>query len=112
MLLFDESDAADSSACCSEPAGLNTVFPGISGAGGGRTGAVVLSRYIRGGTVSTAAYNHYSLLRSVEDIFGVSHLGTRLSKGCGHSAPMSSPLSVDGTFPTSRGINAISSTLR
>jgi len=27
------------------------------------------------GTVSTVPYNHYSLLRSIEDIFGLPHLG-------------------------------------
>jgi hypothetical protein len=30
---------------------------------------------IRPGTVSTVDYNHYSLLRTVEDIFGLPHLG-------------------------------------
>ena len=43
--------------------------------GGGRIGAVLLSPLIRPGTVSTVAYNHYSLLRSIEDIFGLPHLG-------------------------------------
>jgi len=36
---------------------------------------VLLSPLIRPGTVSTAEYNHYSLLRTVEDIFGLPHLG-------------------------------------
>ena len=43
--------------------------PGIIGPGGGRVGAVMLSPYIRPGTVSMVPYNHYSFLRSVEDIF-------------------------------------------
>jgi len=43
--------------------------------GGGRIGAVLLSPLIRPGTVSTAPYNHYSLLRTIEDIFGLPHLG-------------------------------------
>ena len=38
-------------------------------------GAVLLSPFIRPGTVSTVFYNHYSMLRSIEDIFGLSHLG-------------------------------------
>ena len=46
-----------------------------SGPGGGRVGAVLLSPLIRPGTVSTADYNHYSLLRTVEDIFSLPHLG-------------------------------------
>jgi hypothetical protein len=35
----------------------------------------VLSPFVKPGTVSTVDYNHYSLLRSIEDIFGLSHLG-------------------------------------
>jgi phosphatidylinositol-3-phosphatase len=43
--------------------------------GGDNTGAVLLSPFIKPGTVSTVPYNHYSMLRSVEDIFGLTHLG-------------------------------------
>jgi hypothetical protein len=35
----------------------------------------VLSKFIKGGTVSDHGYNHYSLLKTVEDIFGLHHLG-------------------------------------
>jgi phosphatidylinositol-3-phosphatase len=49
--------------------------PGKNGSGGGRTGAILLSPLIRPGTVSTVDYNHYSLLRTIEDIFGLPHLG-------------------------------------
>jgi hypothetical protein len=45
------------------------------GPGGGRIGAVLVSHFIRPGTVSTTPYNHYSLLRTVEDIFALEHLG-------------------------------------
>jgi hypothetical protein len=34
-----------------------------------------LSRFIKPGTVSNVPYNHYSLLRSIEDVFGLRHLG-------------------------------------
>ncbi len=47
----------------------------MGGPGGGRVGAVLISPFIKPGTVSTVDYNHYSSLRSIEDIFGVSHLG-------------------------------------
>ena len=50
-------------------------LPGKTGPGGGRIGAVLLSPLIRPGTVSTIPYNHYSLLRTIEDIFGLPHLG-------------------------------------
>jgi hypothetical protein len=75
IINFDEALSIDASACCREPSGPNTKNPGVNGPGGGRTGAVLLSRFIKPGTVSNVPYNHYSLLRSVEDIFGLSHLG-------------------------------------
>ena len=74
-IIFDEAASSDTSSCCGEMAGPNSPSPGINGPGGGDTGAVLLSPCIKPGTVTTRAYNHYSLLRSVEDIFGLSHLG-------------------------------------
>lgn len=47
----------------------------LKGAGGGRVGAVLLSPFIRPGTVSNVPYNHYSLLKSLEDSFGLKYLG-------------------------------------
>lgn len=80
IVMFDESDAGssnqDTRSCCHEPTGPNTVSPGITGQGGGLMGAVVLStRFVHAGTVSDEPYNHYSLLRSLEDMYGLSHLG-------------------------------------
>lgn len=40
--------------------------------GGGITGSVLISPYIKPGTVSTTNYNHYSWLRTMEDVFQVS----------------------------------------
>jgi len=79
IVMFDESDAvpqSDARYCCHEPSGPNTPLPGMSGQGGGLMGAVVLSnRFVRAGTVSDEPYNHYSLLRTFEDLYGVTHLG-------------------------------------
>jgi phospholipase C len=81
IVTFDEAEAtgskADSSACCHELPSPNTLSNGglHPGPGGGRTGAVLLSPCIRPGTVVSAPYNHYSLLRSIEDNFGLPHLG-------------------------------------
>ena len=75
IITFDESASVDASACCNEPSGPNTQFPGAHGPGGGRIGAVVLSPFIRPGTVSSVPYNHYSMLRSIEDLFGLKHIG-------------------------------------
>jgi hypothetical protein len=79
IITFDESDSRGDDAatdCCAEQ-GLpgERQQPGIIGAGGGRVGAVLLSRFIKPGTVSTVPYNHYSTLRYVEDQFGLEHLG-------------------------------------
>lgn len=43
----------------------------ILGFGGDRPGALLLSKYIRPGTVTETPYNHYSLLKSLEQIFGI-----------------------------------------
>lgn len=52
------------------PAGANLQYNlHYVGVGGDRTGAVLLSKWIKPGTVSDVQYNHYSLLKSLEDIF-------------------------------------------
>jgi phospholipase C len=77
IIMFDESDGpqSDATACCGETPGPESPSPGISGPGGGRTGAVLLSNAIQAGSVNDTPFNHYSLLRSIEDIFGLAHLG-------------------------------------
>jgi hypothetical protein len=80
-IIFDEAATSDASSCCNEQSGPNTVLPGITGPGGGRTGAVLLSKYIAPGTVSSLSYNHYALLRTIEDAFGQSRLGFACQSG-------------------------------
>lgn len=77
VITFDESDSpqTDASACCGEGPGPNSPLPGITGLGGGRVGALVLSHYARPGAFSTTPYNHYSLLASIEDLFELPYLG-------------------------------------
>jgi hypothetical protein len=75
IITFDESENSDTSSCCGEIPGPNSASPGISGPGGGDVGAVLLSPCIVPGTVTQTAYNHYTMLRSVEDIFGLRHIG-------------------------------------
>jgi hypothetical protein len=89
VIVNDEADG-DTGACCDEPSGPNVSAPGLppsaakdgtfaagagGGKGGGRTGALVLSPYVRAGTTSTTPYNHYSLLKSIEDVFALPYLG-------------------------------------
>jgi hypothetical protein len=77
VVTFDEAENGDASACCGELPGYNTPNPGglTPGPGGGRTGAVLVSQFIQPGTTNATPYNHYSLLKSTEDIFGLAHLG-------------------------------------
>ncbi|HVP75001.1 MAG TPA: alkaline phosphatase family protein [Gaiellaceae bacterium] len=51
--------------------------------GGGDTGSVLISPYIRPGSVSRVFYNHYSWLRTMEDLFNVDHASHGLD-GQGH----------------------------
>ena len=85
VITFDESDGAGadgSSACCGEKRLPGARFPpGFSGPGGGRVGAIVLSKFVKPGTVSAVSYNHYSLLRTVEALFGLPYLGYAAEKG-------------------------------
>jgi hypothetical protein len=71
-------DRADSSSCCGQTAAVNeppSVDPQAPVAGGGRTGAIVLSPHARPGQASEIPYNHLALLRTIEDAFGLEHLG-------------------------------------
>jgi hypothetical protein len=107
VLTFDEAGFSDSRACpaldqstCGSPVGPNVSNPGYSPilgmfhfqtapsatyqyAGGGQIGAVVFNkRYVTPGSVnSTGYYNHFSALRSYEDLLGVTRGG---DDGLGH----------------------------
>ena len=50
---------------------------------GGDTGTVLISPLIKPGTVSSTYYNHYSTLRTLEDIFNVARKSRGLD-GMGH----------------------------
>ena len=83
LVTFDESESGADS-CCGEVNGPNTPNNGGGnsvGSGGGRIGAVMLSPCIKPGTVTNIAYNHYSMLRWVEDNFGVPHLANAATAG-------------------------------
>jgi hypothetical protein len=116
VITFDESDPVnDLSACCNEQPGPNFAFPGFSpllevrhyvpkpttpgsDPGGGKIGALLLNaKYIVPGTHNTTGqYNHYSALRSYEDLLGLTSGGT---DGHGHlgfaAAPGLSPFGSD-----------------
>jgi hypothetical protein len=73
-ITFDEAANSETTACCGEEPGPDSPFPGITGPGGGRTGAVLISPFIKPGTTSAVEYNHYSSLASWETLFGVPRL--------------------------------------
>jgi phosphatidylinositol-3-phosphatase len=80
----DRSDPSYAAACCNETSGPNTHAPGNAGLapdtapGGGQIGALLLNaKYIVPGTTDiTGVYNHYSALRSYEDLLGLTSGGT------------------------------------
>jgi hypothetical protein len=78
--------AADSSSCCGAPEYPNLPAPASTeppatgpvkpSGGGGRVGMLLLSPYVAPGTIDKAAYyNHFSFLRSVEELLGLEPLG-------------------------------------
>jgi hypothetical protein len=80
MLVITSDEAGlgktgDSTACCKTPKSPNVAKPGLTGPGGGKVGALVLSVNTKPNTTSTVAYNHYALLCSMENVWGLKHLG-------------------------------------
>jgi len=77
IITADESDGpqSDADACCGPATSVNSPMPGITGPGGGKIGALLISRWVQPGSWSTTPYNHYSLLGSMEEIFGLPLLG-------------------------------------
>ncbi len=71
---------ADSSSCCGQPRFPNLPPPtGVAASlppeGGGQVGALLLSPFVKAHTTSQEPYDHFSLLRTIEDLFGLKHLG-------------------------------------
>lgn len=81
VITVDEAPAsgafADSSACCGQPLFPNDPSKTLAGAprGGGTVGALLLSPYVKGATTSQQEFNDFSLLRTIEDLFSLEHLG-------------------------------------
>lgn len=79
-----EGEAADASACCIAPDYPNLEEPEseepITGpvrqtGGGGQVGALLISPFIEAGTSSETYFDHYSLLVSLEELFGLERIG-------------------------------------
>lgn len=96
IITFDEG--TDSLACCDEQPSPELAHEGNGGMngtpfgpGGGIVGAVLLSPAIEPGTVTTNFYNHYSYLRSIEDIFRVRHIGYAADSAYPPASPSDQP---------------------
>jgi phosphatidylinositol-3-phosphatase len=70
---------ADSSSCCGQPRFPNLPAPtgaaALSPQGGGQVGLLLLSPFIKKGGLVQDTYNHYSLLATIEQAFGLPRLG-------------------------------------
>ena len=82
VIVSDQAPAsgtsADSSACCGQIHYLNTSNAGGTahpGPGGGLVGALVISKYAGKGVTDSTPSDHYTLLRTLEDVFKVKPLG-------------------------------------
>jgi hypothetical protein len=75
VITLDEARTANSAACCHTPPAPNAAQPGLNGPGGGLVGTLLVSSRVKAGTTSATPYNHYSLLCSIENMFGLKHLG-------------------------------------
>jgi hypothetical protein len=74
----------DTSGCCNNPVYPNLPPPPAEAPatgpvretnGGGRVGALLLSPFVEAGTTSETYFNHYSLLVTIEEMFGLERLG-------------------------------------
>jgi hypothetical protein len=99
----DQSDPSYAASCCNEVTGPNTHAPGNAGLatdtapGGGQIGALLLNpKYIvPGSTDTTGSYNHYSALRSYEDLLGLTTGGTDGQGHLGFAAAGLAPFGTD-----------------
>jgi hypothetical protein len=88
VITFDEARLGGPNGgdiCCNELPGPNVTQAGwVFGSGGGKVGALVLaspSLIVPGSKDKTGRYNHYSALRTYEDLLGITTGG---SDGLGH----------------------------
>jgi hypothetical protein len=74
----------DTSGCCNNPVYPNLPPPPAEApatgpvretGGGGRVGLLLLSPFVEAGTTSETYFNHYSLLVTIEELFGLERIG-------------------------------------
>ena len=65
VLTFDEDDGLGREGCCGVTPGAPSNF------GGGHIATIVITNHGPRGVSDATPYNHYSLLRTIEDAFGI-----------------------------------------
>ena len=102
MILFDEAAGQRPEFVLRRDRRPRQSEPGIDGPGGGRTGRSCSHPASPPARSPMTPYNHYSMLASVEDLFGLTHLGYAAGPGatpfgsdiynrsCGAAAPTAS----------------------
>lgn len=79
-----EAEAPDTSSCCISPAFPNLPAPPAEApatgpvkptGGGGRVGLLLISPFVEPGTTSETYFNHFSLLATIEELFGLEKIG-------------------------------------
>ena len=79
-----DGEAPDTSSCCISPAFPNLPAPPPEApatgpvkptGGGGRVGLLLISPFVEPGTTSETYFNHFSLLATIEELFGLEKIG-------------------------------------
>ena len=107
FVTFDEGTPSDTSGCC-------TGGPAGAGGFGGRVGMLVLGAPVLAHATVATAYDHASLLRTTEDMLGISaHLGNAATASpiTGIWAPPAAGSTVSTSTSTSPGAGATPSAI-
>ena len=65
----------------SAPASSAAGSPAGAAPGGGRVGLLLISKYVKAGSTAVNEYNHFALLLSIEQLFGLKPLGYAGARG-------------------------------
>jgi hypothetical protein len=89
IITSDESDTSDASSCCGEKPGPTDPKPGETGPGGGRIGTLLIGHCVLADHKDAVKYNHYALLKSLENLYGITTGGTDRHGHLGYAAAAS-----------------------
>jgi phosphatidylinositol-3-phosphatase len=83
VVTFDQAATDGPHADARASSALPPAYPNAPGTkpGGGRVGALLLSKFVKAGKADDTEYDHFALLRSIEDLFSLDPLGYAGRKG-------------------------------